>query len=58
MDGANEAGVTRNDRIRTLASNWKQHGIDSELEALPGVAHQGTGAIMDAAAAFFDRVLG
>lgn len=58
MDGANEAGVTRNDRIRTLAANWKQHGIEGELEALPGVAHQGTGPVMDAAAAFFDRVLG
>lgn len=58
MEGANDAGVTRNDRIRTLADNWKQHGIDCAFEAIPGVGHRGTGAVMEAVSAFFDHVLG
>lgn len=56
MDGANDAGVTRIDRIRTLADNWKQHGIDNELALVPGVGHKGT-AVMAEVNAFFDRVL-
>lgn len=58
MDGANEAGVTRVDRIRTLAANWADHGIQARLELVPGVAHKGTGAVLQAAAAFLDQALG
>jgi hypothetical protein len=57
MDGANDAGVTRVDRIRTLADNWRANGIDGELELVQGVGHKGTGVMMERAAAFFDRVL-
>ncbi|WP_420241207.1 hypothetical protein [Roseiterribacter gracilis] len=57
MDGANDAGVTRIDRLRTLSDNWKRNGIDNELELAAGVGHKGTTGIMDAVNRFFDRAL-
>jgi hypothetical protein len=56
MDGANDAGVTRIDRIRTLSENWSRNGIVNELEIVPGVGHKGT-AVFDVVNRFFDRVL-
>lgn len=41
MEGANDAGETRIDRINTLARNFEDNGISVQLDIVPGVAHYG-----------------
>jgi poly(3-hydroxybutyrate) depolymerase len=42
MDGAEQAGETRIDRLRTLGRNFTAHGIDVRFVLVPGVAHRGS----------------
>jgi poly(3-hydroxybutyrate) depolymerase len=42
MDGAEKAGRTRIERLRTLEQNFRAHGIDVRFELVPGVAHRGS----------------
>jgi len=39
MEGANDAGATRPDRLETLRQNFATHGIAAQLEIVPGVSH-------------------
>jgi dienelactone hydrolase len=39
MEGANDAGATRPDRLETLRRNFAAHGIEATLELVPGVSH-------------------
>jgi pimeloyl-ACP methyl ester carboxylesterase len=39
MPGAELAGATRNDRIRSLKSSLEKHGFAVQLDVEPGVAH-------------------
>ncbi|MFV3131102.1 hypothetical protein [Niveispirillum sp. KHB5.9] len=39
MEGANDTGVTRVERLRSLAANLQANGLDARLELLPGVRH-------------------
>lgn len=41
MEGANDAGATRPDRLETLKRNFEALGIDVTLEIVPGVSHDG-----------------
>lgn len=56
MDGANDAGRTRIDRIRTLKRNFEAHGIPVRLDLVPGVAHNGY-KVLGPVHAFFDELL-
>ena len=58
MPGANDAGRNRIERLRTLHRNLRENGVPAEIEIVPGVAHEGTGKILQQAAKFFSRVLG
>jgi len=58
MEGANEAGRNRLERIQTLHGCLRDHRIDAHLDIVPGVAHAGRGAILLRAAEFFDETLG
>lgn len=40
MDGAEQTGGTRIERLRTLERNFLAHGIDVRFESVPGVAHR------------------
>jgi poly(3-hydroxybutyrate) depolymerase len=42
MDGAEEAGETRIERLRTLERNFVTHGLDVRFALVPGVAHRGS----------------
>lgn len=52
MPGANDSGVTRVERLRTLSDNLVAHGLDVTTEFLPGVAHE-CSPLADAASSFF-----
>ena len=39
MEGANDAGRTRPERIETLRASFQAAGVDVRLEILPGVSH-------------------
>ena len=39
MEGANDAGRTRPERIETLRASFQAAGVDGRLEILPGVSH-------------------
>lgn len=54
MLGANDAGVTRVDRLKTLAASLAAGGVAAELEILPGVRHE-SAPLVAAATAFFER---
>ncbi len=54
MKGANDAGKTRIDRLRSLLRNYQAQGLEPEFELLPGVAHQEE-PLAAAAMAFFSR---
>jgi dienelactone hydrolase len=41
MEGANDAGATRPERLETLRRNFEAHGIKAEFELVPGVSHDG-----------------
>ena len=56
MEGANDAGVTRIDRIRTLADSFARHDIAVRLDLVPGVAHNGY-AMLAPVHSFFAEVL-
>lgn len=56
MEGANDAGVTRIDRIKTLAASFEEQGIAVRLDLVPDVAHNGY-AVLDPVRAFFADVL-
>src|SRR6185437_9060553 len=56
-EGANDAGVTRLDRIAALKKNFEDHGIAVQLDHVPGAAHIGV-AMFPAVRAFMSDVLG
>ena len=56
-EGANDAGVTRLDRIAALKKNFEDHGIAVQLDHVPGAAHIGV-AMFPAVRAFMGDVLG
>lgn len=39
MEGANDAGITRLDRIAKLKESLESHGIAAQLDIVPGTAH-------------------
>lgn len=39
MEGANEAGATRPERLKALADSFRSAGVDVQLEIVPGVSH-------------------
>ena len=39
MDGANDAGRTRPERLRTLANSFEQAGVAVRFDLIPGMAH-------------------
>jgi pimeloyl-ACP methyl ester carboxylesterase len=45
MPGANDAGATRPERARALASSLESHGIRVRLDIVPNMAHDGLRAI-------------
>lgn len=53
MDGANDAGVTRVDRMRTLAGSLWASGLDVRLDVLDGVRHS-RDALVASAVAFLN----
>ena len=56
MEGANDAGRTRIDRLRTLAANYEKNGIPVRLDIVPGIGHEGWKAL-DPVIAFFEETL-
>lgn len=56
MEGANDAGVTRVERLRSLTASLAAKGLNVELDVLPGVRHE-CGPLAASAMAFFERVL-
>lgn len=42
MEGANDAGRTRPERLRALASSFEQAGVKVQFELVPGVSHERT----------------
>ena len=56
--GADDAGVTRVDRLRTLHAAFERIGADATLDILPGVGHASAGPIVNRVCEFFDGVLG
>ena len=57
MDGANVAGRTRLDRLRSLRESFERAGIAVRHEVVPGVGHNGC-AVLDPVRAFFAECLG
>jgi pimeloyl-ACP methyl ester carboxylesterase len=45
MDGVQETGSTRIERLETLRDNFVAQGIDVRFDVVPGVAHKGSGVI-------------
>jgi hypothetical protein len=43
MAGVELTGSTRIERLRTLAANFRSHGIEVRFDLVPGVAHSGFG---------------
>jgi poly(3-hydroxybutyrate) depolymerase len=39
MEGANDAGATRPERLRSLAASFEKAGVKVQLELVPGVSH-------------------
>lgn len=39
MEGANDAGTTRPDRLKALAASFEQAGVKVQLNLVPGVSH-------------------
>ena len=56
MDGAERAGRTRIERLRTLERNFRSHDIDVRFDLVPGVAHKSM-LVLDPVKAFFRDVL-
>ncbi|MGV3478625.1 MAG: hypothetical protein ACO1O3_01655 [Sphingobium sp.] len=56
MDGANDAGRTRGERILSLADSFAAHGARTRLDIVPDAAHDVT-VVVRKAREFFDDVL-
>lgn len=56
MPGANDAGVTRIERLRSLRASFEDAGVAVRFETVPGVAHEGY-RMIDAVTGFFAEVL-
>jgi pimeloyl-ACP methyl ester carboxylesterase len=56
MEGANDAGVTRIDRLATLKANYERHGITVRHDVVPGIGHEGAKAL-EPVLQFFASVL-
>jgi len=56
MDGGNDAGRTRIDRLCALRDNFAEHGIAARFDRVPGVSHNGY-AVLDPVHAFFAEIL-
>ena len=56
MEGANDAGVTRLDRIAALQKNFESHGVAVQLDVVPGAGHSGK-SMFPRVQAFMSRVL-
>lgn len=56
MEGANDAGRTRIDRLRSLKQSFEEHGISVRLDIVEGIGHEGY-KVVDTAAEFFASVL-
>ncbi|TIL96007.1 MAG: alpha/beta hydrolase [Mesorhizobium sp.] len=56
MPGADLAGATRNDRIRSLKGSLERHGVEVQLDVVPGIAHN-DGALIAKVKEFFARIL-
>ena len=54
MDGVELQGDTRVARLETLKRNYESHGIDVEMDIVPGVAHMGSG-VLPAVEAYFSK---
>ncbi len=57
MDGANDAGVTRLDRLRSLRESFERAGIAVRHDIVAGVGHDGY-AVLNPVKAFFAECLG
>ena len=42
MEGANDAGRTRPERLRALAKSFEQAGVKVRFDLVPGVSHERT----------------
>lgn len=56
MEGINDSGETRVERLRTLEAGLKAIGLAPRFDTVPGVSHDGTG-IQGPVKAFFSAVL-
>ena len=56
MEGANDTGRTRIDRLATLRANYEKHGIAVRHDLLPGLGHSGPSALQPVIE-FFGQVL-
>lgn len=57
MEGINDSGRTRIDRLATLKANYEKHGIAVRHDVVPGIGHEGWKA-MTPVIEFFAGVLG
>lgn len=56
MPGANDAGATRPDRLRSLKKSFEEHGIAVQLDLVPGVSHDRM-RCLDSVQNFFAKAL-
>lgn len=56
MEGANDAGVTRIDRLQSLAASLIAGGLSVTVDLLPGIRHE-RDPLAASATAFFERAL-
>ena len=56
MEGANDAGVTRIDRLATLKANYERQGIAVRHDIVPGIGHEGAKSL-EPVRQFFATVL-
>jgi hypothetical protein len=58
LPGINDAGVTRIDRLRSLAASFSKQGVRVRFDLIPGVAHEGwQPALLDRVRDFFRAAL-
>jgi poly(3-hydroxybutyrate) depolymerase len=56
MDGAEQTGQTRVERLRTLERNYRAHGLQVTFDLVEGVGHIGSG-VLDAVRRFFAEII-
>jgi predicted esterase len=56
MPGANDAGETRPDRLRSLKASFEKAGVNVCLEVMPGVSHDRLKALSGVKNFFFDTL--